>query len=375
MSVGGKKALCISGGAGSLTWIEAARRLGCHVTVIDWQPDSSGALVADRTLVADVRKHESLSLLEADGVAYDVLLAPVGDFVLPLACKMASLLELDRQPYGTLDKIDQQERWELIGLDAPRIAVGRQVGPFPFIVKPAGLSGSQWVELCYSDSGFTQWKENYGAFLSAGDWSDYLSPPGRWLTQEYVAGVVYAVCTFGGWYSHVLETDYTPIDRQSGIAPSGAPRGPALYAARTVRSVLLEAVGRKVSRACSHRASWPIGNTDVIVDADGQYHVIESNRRLGAYDLEIAAFQSGIDLAAAVVQWSLHGDVDWGSFPVRLRKNAPRREVYLTEHDEGTLFPVQVLLGQQAVLPGIWKERSMYYVLRYVDAPPLHTVI
>lgn len=190
MDVSGKKIAILGGTRITCQLVEAAKALGMHVTVIDYNPpeQSPAKLVAD--------EHALISVADVDEVAayirehnIDGAMTGYADAILGW---YADICEKAGIPcYGTHEQFDifvDKRRWKALcrefGVPTSREYDGEAVAskpdsvPYPLMVKPVDSSGARGVYVVRSASEFGELYERSMGF----------SKSGRVLVEDYLEG-------------------------------------------------------------------------------------------------------------------------------------------------------------------------------------------
>lgn len=190
MDVSGKKIAILGGTRITCQLVEAAKALGMHVTVIDYNPpeQSPAKLVAD--------EHALISVADVDEVAayirehnIDGAMTGYADAILGW---YADICEKAGIPcYGTHEQFDifvDKRRWKALcrefdvptsqEYDGETVASKPDSVPYPLMVKPVDSSGARGVYVVRSASEFGELYERSKGF----------SKSGRVLVEDYLEG-------------------------------------------------------------------------------------------------------------------------------------------------------------------------------------------
>ena len=190
MDVSGKKIAILGGTRITCQLVEAAKALGMHVTVIDYNPpeQSPAKLVAD--------EHALISVADVDEVAayirehnIDGAMTGYADAILGWYADICE--KADIPCYGTHEQFDifvDKRRWKALcrefdvptsqEYDGETVASKPDSAPYPLMVKPVDSSGARGVYVVRSASEFGELYERSKGF----------SKSGRVLVEDYLEG-------------------------------------------------------------------------------------------------------------------------------------------------------------------------------------------
>ena len=223
MDVSGKKIAILGGTRITCQLVEAAKALGMHVTVIDYNPpeQSPAKLVAD--------EHALISVADVDEVAayirehnIDGAMTGYADAILGW---YADICEKAGIPcYGTHEQFDifvDKRRWKALcrefdvptsqEYDGETVASKPDSVPYPLMVKPVDSSGARGVYVVRSASEFGELYERSKGF----------SKSGRVLVEDYLEGLEVTVfwVFIDGEYRVFLLGNRHVKHNQEGVIP------------------------------------------------------------------------------------------------------------------------------------------------------------
>lgn len=355
--------LVLGAGAAQLGLLEAARARGLFVVAADGNPAAPGFPLASKRALVSTEDEAALERLAA-AEEVEGIVAPGTDWPVGVAARVAARLGLPHPITAAtaalaVSKLRQRSRLREAGVPQPAYAVVKAAAAVDgqalweelgrplagMVVKPADRQGQAGIAL-------VRWPDELeGAVADA----LRASRGGVALVEALVEGQEVTVNAFscGGAFVPVAVTDRTTVaERAFGVAvahvwPSGLP-AERVHAAARVAEAAARALGIEDGPTY----------TQLVVDEEGQPHVMELAARLGGgHDAELCAAAVGVDLAGLTVRAAL-GE------PVAAEEARPRAlpgvggatTRFLAADEPGVLREVAGVAEAEA-LPGVLRVR------------------